>query len=204
MKRKMQKFNLLLVAAVVVSSITANEALALTTTQLDYPGATRSFTLVTENFFSTAGGWTDRFVSAGEGNITGNKNIPTGWTVAVNGSKSGFSTDIFEVITGTNSYEGSFALKSTAWNIYDRIAIGLKTGNADRPDWAIIELAQYAKSGVWSTTPETSGGLSHYMVYSMGDGSAYPSEVVPLPGAFWLFGASLLSLAGGIRRYHVG
>lgn len=185
-----------------LGALAANQAFAVSTANANYPGATRTFALVTEQFFSTESIWTDQFVSAGQGNITGNQNIPAGWTVTVDGSSNSVATDVFKVFTGNNANKGGFTLTSNAWDTYDHIAIGLKVGNNLNPDWAIFELAQYAQSGSWSSSPKQGGGLSHYMVYTLMDNVVdYPAEV-PLPGALCLFGAGLLSLFGVNRKFN--
>lgn len=193
----MKKVNFLAVAYIAICTFNVNQAFAVSTAT----NAPRTFTLTTEHFFSTGSAWSDQVVSAGEGNITENQNVPTDWTITVDGSGSNFSTDVFEVFTGNNNNAGSFTLNSNAWETYDRIAIGLKVGNNLNPDWAIFELAHYAQSGFWSTAPKQGGGLSHYMIYTIGDGSGNTSPIAtPLPSALWFFGASLLSLVGVIRK----
>lgn len=197
----MKIINLLMVACLAICTFTTNQVFAVSTADTNYPGATRTFTLVTEQFFSSESTWSDQLVSAGQGNITGNTNVPNDWTVTVDGSGSNFSKDVFQVLTGNDKNAGIFILNSNAWETYDRIAIGLKVGTNRNPDWAIFELAQYAQSGSWSTAPKQGGGLSHYMIYTIGDGTGNtPPVATPLPSAFWFFGASLLSLIGVIRK----
>lgn len=200
----MKIVNVLRLAGLMPFALATNQALAVSTADVNYPGASRIFTLITEQFFSTGSLWSDQFVSAGQGNITGNQNIPVGWTVTVDGSRNGTAMNLFSILTGNTANAGSFILNSTAWDTYDHIAIGLKVGNNLNPDWAIFELAEYARSGSWSTTPKQGGGLSHYMVYTkMDDGIDYPAAV-PLPSGLWLFGGGLLSLLGAIRKFDSG
>lgn len=185
-------------------ALATNQALAISTADINYPDASRVFTLATEQFFSSGSLWGDQFVSAGQGNITGNQNVPAGWTVTVDGSRNGATTNLFSILTGNTASAGSFSLNSAAWDTYDHIAIGLKVGNNLNPDWAIFELAKYAQSGSWSTMPKQGGGLSHYVVYTkMDDGIDYPAAV-PLPSGLWLFGGGLLSLLGATRQFDTG
>lgn len=166
----------------------------------DIPGATRTFTLDSTAFFQGADDNVDTLVAYGDGNITGNVsngNIPSGWSVLVDGSESGFDTSIFQV-TGLSNGTGTFNLSSNIWASMPRIAIGFKVGNNKSPDWVIIELEKYAQSGVWSNVPVQGATLSHYMIYGREDG-VNPSEV-PVPAAAWMLGSGLIGLVGLGRR----
>lgn len=160
----------------------------------DIAGATRVFSFDSTGFFAGTDDNADTLVAYGDDNISGNSrngNIPAGWSVIVDGSSAPYATDVFQV-SGLGAASGSFSiLDGSVWNLYSRIAIGLKVGNAQKtPDWAILELEQFASSGIWSTnTPQ---GLSHYMVYGIA-GVGNPSQV-PVPGAFWLLGSALAGM----------
>ena len=178
---------LLLAMSLMMGLAVANSAFAYTT---------RSFTLDSTDFYAGAeDNDEDLLVAIGDGNITGNEkngNIPNGWDVTVDGSRVGYATDMFQV-NDLGESSGSFSvLSEEAWEMYSRIAIGLKVGNNNSPDWVVMELENKAKFGNWSTTPVQGGALSHYMIYTM-DSSVPPSSV-PLPGAFWLLGSGLLGL----------
>ncbi len=150
-----------------------------------------SFTLDSTAFF---GGEVDDnldvlLVSA-SGNITGNVqngNIPTGWSVLVDGSASNYPTNLFQV-NETVDGQGTFSiLDANVWQSYSNIAIGLKAGNA----YSIYELEQFASAGEWFSSPAKE--LSHYMVYGI---AAEQTPTVPLPSAFWFLGTGLLGLLG--------
>lgn len=153
----------------------------------------------------------DLFLEAGSGNITltgAQKHIPEGWTGTFDSGEGGTSS-LFNVYQdGTvvdpeipsSSVRGRFEVDSEAWNQYSDIAIGLKVGNNLNPDWAIFQLENLAESGFWYASPEQGGSLSHFLVYTKSDGLAPP---VPLPGAFWLLGTSLLGMVGISRKKRV-
>jgi hypothetical protein len=148
-----------------------------------------SFTLDSTSFFGgVEDNDLDSLLVSASGNITGNLqngNIPIGWSVLVNGSVSGYSTDVFQINQSAEG-EGTFSvLDANIWQNYSNIAIGLKAGNA----YSIFELEQFASAGEWFSSPAKN--LSHFMIYGI---AAEQTPTVPLPSAFWFLGSGLLGL----------
>jgi len=140
------------------------------------------------------------------GNINGNddyiNDVLDGvnfWTT-LDKSDDGMYPNALTVTGGPNS--GTFSFTPALWTIYDRIIVGLKSGNGQYdPDWAAFELVPYASSGEWTVSIN---GLSHINLYGHGTttrtGGDDPGSPVPEPASLFLFGSGVALVARKIRR----
>ncbi|HEY5800208.1 MAG TPA: PEP-CTERM sorting domain-containing protein [Burkholderiaceae bacterium] len=139
----------------------------------------------------------------GAGNINGNNQddaafLASGWIFVDSTDGSGGAHNGWLTITGNGTQAGGFSINGSSYLTYDRIAIGLKSGNGQLdPDWAIFELADNTFSGTWTISSQS---LSHAILYGRGTpGGGGPGTGIPEPGTLALLGLGALA-ATSIRR----
>lgn len=107
-------------------------------------------------------------------------------------------SDDFDLDFEQNSNDGTWSFDSSAWSMYENLAIGFKFGTGNNPDeWFVYSLADLVSSGDWTffNNFDNGGGLSHLELYARGEPNS-----VPEPGTLGLLGLGLAGMAAGMRR----
>lgn len=191
----MRKLLLLSLLSLVMAPV-ASEAAPIS---VDCPGTAttvdREFTLTTDPVGAVC-------LDSGDGanELNGNENdviLAAGWTLIDKDQET--NSDFGFLLLGQGGTSGSFSIDPSLWSLWDSIAIGFKVGGGQvDPLWAVFVLPEGETEGFWSNAPPQGGGLSHSLLYGMGDGGGITE--VPEPATLLLFGTGLAAAARSRKR----
>jgi hypothetical protein len=141
---------------------------------------------------------------AGGGNINGNPN-DGGASADADMIADGFTFIGDASVTGLGTGAGTFSIAAGLYSTYDQIAIGFKSGVNLDIDYAIFLFDPGTLGGTWTVTPPQGGGLSHAIMWGIGDGNGGGGGNgngggMPEPGTLALAGIALLGAAAARRR----
>lgn len=213
---------LLMTAALSAGLVMAGAASAKPVSPTPPPApVARTITLDSTTFFSGYSDVADPTIASGDGNINEHTVLPVAqgeeaWQAlyisgeddkwfsicgikGCGGDKLEDSIKVKETFANDKKVSGTFTIAENIWQTFSDIAIGLKFGGTEKatPDWAVFDIADGAKSGVWSVNAKY--GLSHFIVFAKCEDTTPPNEV-PLPGAAWMMLIGLTSFLGLSRR----
>ncbi len=158
------------------------------------------FAVSDQHLFSVTANTVTSCLFAGGGNINGSSSAADVSMIGLGYTFLGDAT----ADVGPNS--GDFSIDASLYEDYDQIAIGFKSGVNLVIDYAIFLFDTGTLGGTFSITPTQGGGLSHAIMWGIGDGTSSTSSTsstsVPEPGssALALLGLGLLGVGFYTRR----